>query len=136
MGDRVTAFGNPYIFSNILTGGYISQIGRLILESEGKDPYLHLNIIQTDALINLGNSGGHLINLKGQVIGMNTATINTKQGGAIGLGFAITSKTLIKETPKLIENGSYHHPWLGISVVSLTKDMNREIGLKSIPEVL
>ena len=88
-------------------------------------------MIQTDALINPGNSGGPLFNLKGQVIGVNTATISSEQGGALGLSFSIPSKALLKEIPVLIENGTYEHPWLGISAISLNEDLNREIGLSS-----
>ena len=131
VGERVIAIGNPYGLSNTLTGGFISQTGRLILESESKVPYPHPNMIQTDALINPGNSGGPLFNLKGQVIGMNTATISSEQGGALGLSFSIPSKTLLKEIPVLMENGTYLHPWLGFSAISLTEDVNREIGLGS-----
>lgn len=131
VGERVIAIGNPYGLSNTLTGGFISQTGRLILESESQVPYPHPNMIQTDALINPGNSGGPLFNLKGQVIGMNTATISSEQGGALGLSFSIPSKALLKEIPVLIENGTYKHPWLGISVISLNEDLNREIGLSS-----
>lgn len=131
VGERVIAIGNPYGFTNTLTGGFISQVSRLILESGSGDPYPHPNMIQTDALINPGNSGGPLVNLQGQVIGMNTATINSELGGATGLGFAIPSQTLIREIPTLIENGLYPHPWLGISAVTLTSDLNKEIGLSS-----
>jgi S1-C subfamily serine protease len=131
VGERVFAIGNPYGFTNTLTGGFISQVSRLILEAGSGAPYPHPNMIQTDALINPGNSGGPLVNLQGQVIGMNTATINSELGGATGLGFAIPSQTLIREIPTLIENGSYPHPWLGISAVTLTSDLNKEIGLSS-----
>ncbi len=129
VGERVIAIGNPYGLSNTLTGGFISQTGRLILESESKVPYPHPNMIQTDALINPGNSGGPLFNLKGQVIGMNTATIGSEQGGALGLSFSIPSKTLLREIPVLMENGTYLHPWLGFSAISLKEDLNLEIGL-------
>jgi S1-C subfamily serine protease len=131
VGERVIAIGNPYGLSNTLTGGFISQTGRMILESESKVPYPHPNMIQTDALINPGNSGGPLINLNGQLIGMNTATIGSAQGGALGLSFSIPSKTLLREIPVLLENGTYQHPWLGISAISLKSDLNREIGLSS-----
>jgi S1-C subfamily serine protease len=131
VGERVIAIGNPYGLSNTLTGGFISQTGRLILESESQVPYPHPNMIQTDTLINPGNSGGPLFNLKGQVIGMNTATISSEHGGPLGLSFAIPSRALLKEVPVLIENGTYHHPWLGISAISLNEDLNREIGLES-----
>lgn len=129
IGERVIAIGNPYGFSNTLTGGFISQTGRLILESGSGAPYPHPNMIQTDALINPGNSGGPLINMQGQVIGMNTATINSDLGGATGLAFSIPSQTLLREIPVLIENGTYPHPWLGISAVTLTVDLNEDIGL-------
>ena len=129
VGEQVIAIGNPYGLSNTLTGGFISQTGRLILESESPIPYPHPNMIQTDVLINPGNSGGPLFNLKGQVIGMNTATIGSEQGGALGLSFAIPSKTLLREIPVLMENGTYKHPWLGFSAISLKEDLNREIGL-------
>ena len=131
VGERVIAIGNPYGLSNTLTGGFISQTGRMILESESKVPYPHPNMIQTDALINPGNSGGPLINLNGQLIGMNTATIGSTQGGALCLSFSIPSKTLLREIPVLLENGTYQHPWLGFSAISLIEDLNREIGLSS-----
>jgi S1-C subfamily serine protease len=101
----------------------------LILESGSGAPYPHPNMIQTDALINPGNSGGPLINMQGQVIGMNTATINSDLGGATGLAFSIPSQTLLREIPVLIENGTYPHPWLGMSAVTLTVDLNEDIGL-------
>ncbi len=129
VGERVIAIGNPYGLSNTLTGGFISQTGRLILESESPVPYPHPNMIQTDALINPGNSGGPLFNLKGLVIGMNTATIGSEQGGALGLSFSIPSKTLLREIPALMEKGTYHHPWLGFSAISLKEDLNLKIGL-------
>lgn len=129
VGERVFAIGNPYGFTNTLTGGFVSQVGRLLLESGSEAPYPHPNMIQTDAIINPGNSGGPLVNLQGRVIGMNTATINSQLGGATGLGFAIPSKTLLREVPVLIQNGSYPHPWLGISAQTLTSDLNQEIGL-------
>lgn len=129
VGERVIAIGNPYGFSNTLTGGFISQTGRLILESGSDAPYPHPNMIQTDALINPGNSGGPLVNLQGQVIGMNTATINSELGGATGLGFSIPSKTLLREIPVLIENGTYTHPWLGISATTFTSDSIKDIEL-------
>jgi S1-C subfamily serine protease len=129
IGERVLAVGNPYGFSNTLTGGFVSQVGRLILESESKAPYPHANMIQTDAVINPGNSGGPLFNLNGKVIGMNTAEIDSPQGGITGLGFAIPSKTLLREVPVLIENGTYKNPWLGISALNLNPDLNEELGL-------
>jgi S1-C subfamily serine protease len=129
IGERIFTMGNPYGFSNTLTGGFISQVGRLILESGTIAPFPHSNMIQTDALINPGNSGGPLVNLQGQVIGMITANIDSPHGGTTGLGFAIPSKTLLREVPVLIENGTYKHPWLGISAQTLNHDLNEELGL-------
>ena len=129
VGERVVAIGNPYGFVNTLTGGFISQVGRLLMEAGSEAPYPHPNMIQTDALINPGNSGGPLVDLHGQVIGMNTATINSELGGATGLGFAVPSNTLIREIPVLIEKGTYTHPWLGISAQTLTLDLNQKVGL-------
>ncbi len=129
IGERIFTIGNPYGFSNTMTGGFISQVGRLILESGTIAPFPHSNMIQTDALINPGNSGGPLVNLKGHVIGMTTANIDSPHGGTTGLGFAIPSKTLLREVPVLIENGTYKHPWLGISARTLNPDLNEELGL-------
>jgi S1-C subfamily serine protease len=129
VGERVFTIGNPYGFSNTLTGGFVSQLSRILLESGAAAPYPHPNMIQTDAIINPGNSGGPLVNLQGHVIGMNTAAIDSPDGGVTGLGFAIPSKTLLNEVPVLIKNGSYAHPWLGISAFTLTSDLNEEMGL-------
>ncbi len=129
VGERVIAIGNPYGFTNTLSGGFISQTGRLILESGSEAPYPQPNMIQTDALINPGNSGGPLINLKEQVIGMNTAAFNSQQGGATGLGFAVPSNTIAREIPILINKGTYPHPWLGISAQSLTLELDQTLNL-------
>src|ERR687886_1636700 len=85
-------------------------------------------MIQTDAAINPGNSGGPLLNTKGEVIGMNTA-IFSSTGVYSGVGFAIPSNTIAKEIPFLIKNGSYAHPWLGISGGKITPDLIRAMGL-------
>ena len=128
VGDRVFAIGNPYGFTDTLTGGFVSQVGRLLPEVGNVFPLP--NMIQTDAIINPGNSGGVLVNVQGQVIGMNTATINSQLGGSTGLGFAIPSKTLLREVPVIINKGTYPHPWLGISTRSLTSDLDEVFGLK------
>lgn len=129
VGERVIAIGNPYGFTNTLTGGFISQTGRLLLESGSDAPYPHPNMIQTDAIINPGNSGGPLINLQGLVMGMNTATINSPDGGVTGLGFAVPSNTLIQEIPQLIKKGTYPHPWLGIAARSLNLELGQSLDL-------
>src|SRR5215208_2490524 len=86
------------------------------------------DIIQTDAAINPGNSGGPLLNMEGQVIGMNTA-IFSATGVYAGVGFAIPSNTITKVVPSLIKTGSYQHPWLGLIGVDITPDIAKALGL-------
>ena len=86
------------------------------------------DIIQTDAAINPGNSGGPLLNMKGQVIGMNTA-IFSATGVYAGVGFAIPSNTITKVAPSLIATGSYQHPWLGLIGMDITPDIATALGL-------
>ena len=95
-----------------MTTGIVSQIGRLLPNQD--TGFSIPNGIQTDAAINPGNSGGPLLNMQGQVVGMNTAILSGT-GGFSGLGFAIPSNIIIRIVPTLIQKGSYHHPWLGIS---------------------
>jgi S1-C subfamily serine protease len=114
IGDQVIAIGNPYGLDNTMTTGIVSQTGRLLPDNAG---YSIPDVIQTDASINPGNSGGPLLNIKGEVIGMNTARISE------GVGFAISSNTIIRETPILIQNGNFTHSYMGLSGVTLTSDM-------------
>jgi serine protease Do len=86
------------------------------------------DIIQTDAAVNPGNSGGPLLNMDGQVIGMNTA-IFSETGVYAGIGFAIPSNTITKVVPSLITTGSYQHPWLGLIGVDITPDIAKALGL-------
>ncbi|HZI72088.1 MAG TPA: PDZ domain-containing protein, partial [Nitrososphaeraceae archaeon] len=86
------------------------------------------NIIQTDAAINPGNSGGPLLNIQGQVIGMNTA-IFSQTGSYSGIGFAIPSNAIAKEVPILIKNGTYIHPWLGIAGGKITPNVAQSADL-------
>jgi len=92
------------------------------------DNYAIVDVIQTDAAINPGNSGGPLFNLKGEVIGMNTAIISNT-GDFNGIGFAIPSDTITREAQSLIASGSYEHPWLGISGFNLSPDIAEAMGL-------
>lgn len=116
VGDQVVAIGNPFGLEDSMTTGIISAMGRLIsVEEKG---FSIPNSIQTDALINPGNSGGPLLNMKGKVIGVNTAGIFP---GNIGL--SVPSNTVARIVPELIEKGNYSHPWLGITGGTLTADI-------------
>ena len=111
VGEGIAAIGNPFGLSGSMSAGIISQIGR-VLPSQGSD-FSIPDVIQTDAAINPGNSGGPLINMKGEVVGINTA-IQSFTGEFAGVGFAIPSDTAKKIIPVLIEYGEYDHPWIGI----------------------
>src|SRR5919199_433789 len=125
-GDQVIAIGNPFGLSGTITTGIVSQKGRLLPNPD--TGFSIPNMIQTDAAINPGNSGGPLLNIQGQVIGMNTA-IFSSTGVYAGVGFAIPSNTIAKEVPLIIKNGNYAHPWLGISGGKITPDLIRAMGL-------
>ncbi len=121
-GQLAIAIGNPFgQFERTITTGVVSALNRTI-ERQGQRPIFGL--IQTDASINRGNSGGPLLNSQGEVIGITTA-IYSPSGGSVGIGFAVPSNTVDQEVPVLIEQGRYPHPWLGISAppYSLTPEL-------------
>ncbi|MDQ3840791.1 MAG: trypsin-like peptidase domain-containing protein [Thermoproteota archaeon] len=97
-------------------------------ESERRGSFSIPDIIQTDAPINPGNSGGPLLNLRGEVIGMNTA-IFSSTGESAGVGFSIPSNTIKKVVPELVSSGVYQHPWLGISGTDVTPEIAEALGL-------
>ncbi|HEY7573175.1 MAG TPA: trypsin-like peptidase domain-containing protein [Nitrososphaeraceae archaeon] len=126
VGEQLIAIGNPFGLSASMTTGIVSQIGRLLPDSQTS--YAIPNTIQTDAAINPGNSGGPLLNMKGQVIGMNTA-IFSSTGAYSGVGFAIPSESIIRELPMLIKTGTYEHPWLGLAGGKIPTNLIRNMGL-------
>ena len=126
VGQQISAIGNPYGLADTMTTGIISQTGRLL--SDPSNQYSIPNTIQIDAPINPGNSGGPLMDMQGQVVGMNTA-IFSDNGAFSGIGFAIPSNTIVKEVPVLIKAGTYEHPWLGIAGSSLTPQIAQAMGL-------
>jgi len=122
----VAAIGNPFGLSDTITTGVVSALGRELHASGG---YLIVDIIQVDAAINPGNSGGPLVNLKGQVVGVNTAIISGS-GTFAGVGFAIPSDTVKRELPDLIATGGYVHPWVGVSGIDVNLAIAQYIGLE------
>jgi len=122
-GEWVMAIGNPYGLEGTVTVGVISGTGRSNL---GITTYE--NFIQTDASINPGNSGGPLINLKGQVIGINTAVAEIGSG----VGFAIPIEMAVNIAAQLIKNGEVARGWLGIGIQSLTPDLSSSFHLKHV----
>ncbi len=122
VGEPVAAIGNPFGLSGTITAGIVSQVGRDLSAPGG---YRIVDVIQIDAAINPGNSGGPLVNMWGEVVGMNTAIIS----GSTGVGFAIASDTIRREIYSLITTGSYAHPWLGIMGSDLDVDTAESLGL-------
>ncbi|MCW4011947.1 MAG: trypsin-like peptidase domain-containing protein [Candidatus Bathyarchaeota archaeon] len=125
VGETAIAIGNPFGLANTMTVGVISATGRQMDATGG---YVVVDVIQTDAAINPGNSGGPLLNLKGEVIGMNTAILSSTNDFS-GIGFAIPSDTISREITSLIETGEYEHPWLGISGYNMFPSMAEAMGL-------
>lgn len=126
VGEQLIAIGNPFGLSASMTTGIVSQIGRLLPDSQTS--YSIPNTIQTDAAINPGNSGGPLLNMNGEVIGMNTA-IFSSTGVYSGVGFAVPSESIIRELPSLIKTGAYDHPWLGLAGGKIPTSLARNMGL-------
>lgn len=137
VGDTVAAIGNPFGLSGSLTVGIVSGLGRLLPSTEGStSPFSQFamnfnipDIIQTDAAINPGNSGGPLLNLKGEVIGINSA-IFSNTGVNAGIGFAVPSNTVKKVVQSIISSGKYLHPYLGVVGMDITPQLAKIFGLK------
>jgi S1-C subfamily serine protease len=120
VGQRAIAIGNPFGLERTITTGVISSLGRTL--SRDNSDFQLAELIQTDAAINPGNSGGPLLDSQGQVIGVNTA-IASSSGTNSGVGFAIPVDIVKRVVPELIAQGSYQHPWLGISGATLSPEL-------------
>jgi serine protease Do len=145
IGQPVAAVGNPFGLSGSITEGIISGLGRSLPSSvPPQDPTIPEldvpslpaspafsipDIIQTDAAINPGNSGGPLLNMRGEVVGINTA-IFSNTGSYSGVGFAIPSNMIKKVVPSLITTGSYTHPYIGITGLDITPEIAEAMGLQ------
>ena len=127
VGQKVLAIGNPFGLDRSLTTGIISSLGRKLRTEEG---LIIDNVIQTDAAVNPGNSGGPLLASNGEMIGINTA-IFSPTGGNIGIGFAIpvnTAKSVVKE---LIAKGYVAHAWIGVTIQNMVPEFAEILGLKA-----
>lgn len=136
IGDEVAAIGNPFGLTGSMTTGVVSGLGRLIpiqttniTTTPEARAFSIPNIIQTDAAINPGNSGGPLLNMNGEVVGLNTAVLSSGQFFS-GIGFSIPSDTLRIIVPALIANGTYLHPWVGVAGIDITPEIALALGLE------
>jgi S1-C subfamily serine protease len=139
VGDLVVAIGNPFGLDSTMTLGIVSAKGRT-LDSEREAPGARgillaaADLIQTDAAVNMGNSGGPLLNMKGEVVGMNRAIISSASSGDTalnsGVGFAISSNVIRRVLPSLVANGKYDYPYLGITALpQLLLIIQEDLGL-------
>lgn len=132
VGQQVVAIGNPFGLNGSMSFGIVSALGRSLPagSSATSSSYTIPDIIQTDAAINPGNSGGPLLNLNGEVVGVNAAIESPVQGSA-GVGFTIPSNIVKLVVPELIANGLYEHTRLGISTFNLTQLVAEALGMPS-----
>ena len=124
VGEFVLAIGNPFLLSNTVTMGIVSAVGRADVGIADYEDF-----IQTDAAINPGNSGGPLVNIRGELVGINTA-IFSKTGGYQGIGFAVPSNMVKAVMEQLVNSGKVTRGWIGISIQELTQELAQQFGLK------
>jgi S1-C subfamily serine protease len=123
VGDWVLAIGSPFGFQSTVTAGIVSAVGR-----RGGPAGNISDFIQTDAAINRGNSGGALVNLSGEVVGINT-WITSQTGGSVGLGFSIPINNIVRSIDDFIETGSVRYGWLGVSIRSVSPELEGSLDL-------
>ena len=124
VGEFVLAIGNPYSLSHTVTMGIISAVGRANVGIADYEDF-----IQTDAAINPGNSGGPLVNVKGELIGINTA-IFSRTGGYQGIGFAVPSNMVRVIMDQLVQRGKVTRGWIGVTIQELTPELSHKFGAK------
>ncbi len=123
VGDYVVAVGNPFGLSQTVTSGIVSALGRSGLNIEGYEDF-----IQTDASINPGNSGGALVNLKGELIGINTAIIGPS-GGNVGIGFAVPTSMAKSIMTQLVASGTVSRGRIGVSIQNMSPELAKNLGI-------
>lgn len=123
VGDFVVAIGNPFGLGQTVTTGIVSALGRTGLGIEGYE-----NFIQTDASINPGNSGGALVNLRGELVGINTAII-APSGGNVGIGFAIPVNMVKSSMDQILKHGEVRRGYIGINIQDITPDLRQAFNL-------
>lgn len=126
VGDFVVAIGNPFGLGQTVTSGIVSALGRSGLGIEGYEDF-----IQTDASINPGNSGGALVNLRGELVGMNTAIL-APTGGNVGIGFAIPSNMIMTIKESLVKHGEVRRGLLGVTTQDLTPELVKAFNLQNL----
>jgi len=132
VGEWVLAVGNPFNISSTVTAGIVSAKGRSMAIIE--DNYRIESFIQTDASVNRGNSGGALVNLRGEMIGINTAIVSPT-GGNVGISFAIPSSIVQKVVKDLIEFGTVQRAIMGVQIADITAELAKEKGLDQLEGV-
>ncbi len=128
VGQTAVAVGNPFGLRGTMTAGIVSQKGRMLPTGTG---FSIPNVLQTDAAINPGNSGGPLLNIEGEVIGVNTA-IESRSGTFSGIGFAIPVNIVENVVPDIIDDRQdFEYPWLGVSGLTVTPEIASEMNLSN-----
>ncbi|MDK2906108.1 MAG: serine protease Do [Petrotoga sp.] len=128
IGEDAIAIGNPLGLQNTVTSGVISATNRSIPKPDGNGNYVDL--IQTDATINPGNSGGPLLNIHGEVIGINTAIAVDPQLGSVNIGFAIPINIAKRFADSVMETGSFQRAYLGVYISNITEELKKSLGLE------
>ena len=134
IGEPVVTIGSPFDLTETLTAGIVSQTNRFTeIEYDSQTRWV-ANLIQFDAAVNFGNSGGPLLNSKGEVIGMVIARVDPQEGD--GIYYAVSSNMLKKVTTSLINQGSFDHPWIGVEIANLTPQEVQDRKLETINGVV
>ncbi|MBI2707458.1 MAG: Do family serine endopeptidase [Proteobacteria bacterium] len=133
-GDWIIAIGNPFGLGGTVTAGIVSHLSRNISENTRSGDFVD-GYIQTDASINLGNSGGPMFDMQGHVVGVNTS-IFTPNGNSVGIGFAIPSEVAKKVVDQIRQYGRTKRGWLGVHIQPVTEDIAEGLGLKELKGAL